>query len=48
MMLIMKKIYMKPEMQAIKIKNRSHLLVGSPLYMNVKEAAYDEGDMEDL
>ena len=38
---------MKPEMQAVKIKSRSHLLVGSPLYMNVK-GDYYEGDMEDL
>ena len=44
----MKKIYMKPEMQVFKIKSSSHLLVGSPLYMNVKQEDYDEDNMDDL
>lgn len=46
--MIMKKEYMKPDMQVVELRRHINLLAGSDPYVKIQEEEYDENEMTDL
>ena len=46
--MIMKKEYMKPDMQVIELRRRNNLLAGSNTAIEIESGNYVENEMEDL
>ena len=46
--MIMKKEYMKPDMQVVELRGRNNLLAGSDRYIDIKQSNFVEDEMEDL
>ena len=48
MTMIMKRIYMKPNMKVVELQTRNRLLVGSNRSVTVYDEDYNENNMDDL